>query len=69
MDLIHIDLLGLETIMNTKVCPTVAKILVIMDHFSCHMQAYKVNDESSDHCQMSVQQLLQTLWIPEVTDV
>ena len=45
MDLIHIDLLGLETTMNTKVCPTVAKILVIMDHFSRHMQAYKVEDK------------------------
>ena len=45
MDLVHIDLLGLETIMNTKVHPTVVKILVIMDHFSCLMQAYKVDDK------------------------
>ena len=45
MDLVHIDLLGLETMMNTKICPMVAKILVITDHFSCHMQAYKVNDK------------------------
>ena len=51
MDLMHIDLLGLETTMNTKVCSNVAKILVITDHFSCHVQAYK---ESSDHRQMSV---------------
>ena len=45
MDLVHINLLGLETTMNTKVCPTVAKILVITDHFSRHVQAYKVNDK------------------------
>ena len=45
MDLEHIDLLGLETTMNTKVCSTVVKILVITDHFSCHMQAYKVEDK------------------------
>ena len=45
MDLVHIDLLGLETTMNTKVHPTVAKILIIMDHFSCHIQAYKVDDK------------------------
>ena len=45
MDLVHIDLLGLETTMNTKVHPTVAKILVITDHFSHHVQAYKVEDK------------------------
>ena len=45
MDLVHADLLGLETTMNTKVHPTVAKIPVITDHFSHHMQAYKVNDK------------------------
>ena len=45
MDLIHIDLLRLETTMNIKVCPNVVKILVITDHFSCHMQAYKVEDK------------------------
>ena len=37
-DLVHVNLLGLETTMNTKVCPTVAKILIITDHFSCHVQ-------------------------------
>ena len=45
MDLVHVNLLGLETMMNTKICPTVAKILVITDHFSRHVQAYKVNDK------------------------
>ena len=45
MDLMHIDLLGLETTMNTKVHPNVAKILVITDHFSHHVQANKVEDK------------------------
>ena len=45
MDLVHVDLLGLETTMNTKIHPTVVKILVITDHFSCHVQAYKVDDK------------------------
>ena len=45
MDLVHIDLLGLETSMNTKVHPTVVKILIITDHFSCHVRAYKVDDK------------------------
>ena len=45
MDLVHINLLGLETTINTKVCPSVAKILIVTDHFSCHVQAYKVKDK------------------------
>ena len=45
MDLIHVDLLGLETTMDTQVTPSVQKILVITDHFSCHVQAYKVADK------------------------
>ena len=45
MDLVHIDLLGLETTMNTKIHPSVAKILAVTDHFSCHVQAYKVEDK------------------------
>ena len=45
MDLIHVDLLGLETTMDTQVTPSVQKILVITDHFSRHVQAYKVADK------------------------
>ena len=45
MDLIHVDLLGLETTMDPQVTPSVQKILVITDHFSCHVQAYKVPDK------------------------
>ena len=45
MDLVHINLLGLETTMNTKMHPNVMKILVIMDHFSHHVQAFKVKDK------------------------
>ena len=45
MDLVHINLLELETTMNTKIRPTVVKILVVTDHFSCHVQAYKVEDK------------------------
>ena len=45
MDLIHVDLLGLETTMDTQVTPSVQKILVMTDHFSRHVQAYKVADK------------------------
>ena len=45
MDLIHVDLLGLETTMDVQIQPVVQKVLVITDHFSCHVQAYKVPDK------------------------
>ena len=45
MDLVQVDLLELETTMNTKVHPTVVKILIITDHFSRHVQAYKVDNK------------------------
>ena len=45
MDLIHVDLLGLETTMDLQTQPVVQKVLVITDHFSCHVQAYKVSDK------------------------
>ena len=45
MDLIHVDLLGLETTMDPQITPSVQKILVITDHFSHHVQAYKVPDK------------------------
>ena len=45
MDLIHVDLLGLETMMDLQTQPVVQKVLVITDHFSHHVQAYKVSDK------------------------
>ena len=45
MDLIHVDLLGLETTMDLQTQPAVQKVLVITDHFSRHVQAYKVPDK------------------------
>ena len=45
MDLIHVDLLGLETTMDPQITPSVQKILVVTDHFSRHVQAYKVPDK------------------------
>ena len=45
MDLIRVDLFGLETTMDPQITPSVQKILVVTDHFSCHVQAYKVPDK------------------------
>ena len=45
MDLVHIDLVGMEVTVKTKKKPVVQKILVVTDHFSRFIQAYKVKDK------------------------
>ena len=45
MDLVHIDLVGMEVTIETKKKPVVQKILVVTDHFSQFVQAYKVKDK------------------------
>ena len=45
MDLVHVDLVGMEVTIETKKKPVVQKILVVTDHFSQFVQAYKVKDK------------------------
>ena len=45
MDLIHINLVGMEVTVKTKKKHVVQKILVVTDHFSRFIQAYKVKDK------------------------
>ena len=45
MDLIHIDLVRMEVTVETKKKPVVQKILVVTDHFSQFIKAYKVKDK------------------------
>ena len=45
MDLIHINLVGMEVPIETKKKAVVQKILVVTDHFSRFVQAYKVKDK------------------------
>ena len=45
INLVHVNLLGLETTMNTNVASTVSKIIIFTDHFSHNLQTYKVNDK------------------------
>ena len=45
MDLVHIDLVRMEVTVETKKKPVVQKILVVTNHFSQFVQAYKVKDK------------------------
>ena len=45
MDLIHIDLVSMDVTVETNKKPVVQKILVVTDHFSRFVQAYKVKDK------------------------
>ena len=45
MDLVHVNLVGMEVTVETKKKPVVQKILVVTDHFSRFIQAYKVKDK------------------------
>ena len=45
MDLVHIDLVGMEVTVKTKKKPVVQNILVVTKHFSRFVQAYKVKDK------------------------
>ena len=45
MDLVHVDLVGMEVTIETKKKPVVQKILVMSDHFSRFVMAYKVKDK------------------------
>ena len=45
MDLVHIGLIRMEVTVETNKKPVVQKILVVTDHFSRFVQAYKVKDK------------------------
>ena len=45
MDLVHVNLVRMEVTVKTKKKPVVQKILVVTNHFSQFVQAYKVKDK------------------------
>ena len=47
MDLVHVNLVGMEVTIETKKKPVVQKILVVTNNFSWFIQAYKVKDKSA----------------------
>ena len=45
MDLIHINLMGLEMTVYTKEKPDMKKVLVVVDYFFHYVQAIKVDNK------------------------
>ena len=44
LDLVHIDIVNMETTMVTRKMPVVKKVLVVVDHFTRYVRAYVVPD-------------------------
>ena len=47
MDLVHVDIVGMETTVSTSKKPVVQKVLVVVDHFSRFVQAYKLENKTA----------------------
>ena len=47
MDLVHIDFVGMETTVSMRATPNVQKVLVVVDHFPCYVQAYKIENKTA----------------------
>ena len=47
MDLLHVDLVGMETTVSTSNKPVTQKALVVIDHFSRYVQAYKIENKTA----------------------
>ena len=47
MDLVHVDLVGMETTVSTCKKPVTQKALVVVDHFSRYVQAYKIENKTA----------------------
>ena len=45
MDCIHVNLVGMKVTIETKKKPVVQKVLVVTDHFSHFVQAYKIKNK------------------------
>ena len=46
LDLVHIDIVNMETTMVTRKMPVVKKVLVVVDHFMRYVRAYVVPDRT-----------------------
>ena len=47
LDLLHVDLTSIETMLEPNQSPTITNILVFQDHFTKHMLAYMTPDQTA----------------------
>ena len=47
MDLVRVDFVGIEVTVSTRRAPVVQKVLVVVDHLSRYVQAYRIEDKSA----------------------
>ena len=47
LDLVHIDIVNMETTMVARKTPVVKKVLVVVDHFTRYVRAYVVPDRAA----------------------
>ena len=48
MDLVHIDIVNVETTMATRQMPVMKKVLVAMDHFMRYVKAFIIPDRKAE---------------------
>ena len=47
MELVHVDYVGMEVTVSTKERPVVKNVLVIVDHFTCYVQAFVMKNDTA----------------------
>ena len=47
LDLVHIDIVNMETTVTTKDTPVVKKVLVVVDHFTRYVRAFVIPDRTA----------------------
>ena len=45
MELVHVDYIGMEVTVSTQDKPVVKNVLVVVDHFTCYVQAYVTQNQ------------------------
>ena len=47
MELVHIDYMGMEVTVATQKKPVIKNVLVVVDHFTCYVQAFVTKNHTA----------------------